>query len=196
MQEIWKDIAGFEGRYQVSNKGNVKSLYFLGHNAEKLMKLSNHHSGYLIVQLGKHPAKTYLVHQLVARAFIPLVNGKKFVNHIDGNKHNNCVDNLEWVSHEENIKRSYERGNHVGRATGVKNTRAKLDESLVTEMRIEYWYYSTPIMTISKKYNVPWSTVSHVVNGETWVNIPMPELTPEVEELLKKNPRFNPRPKE
>lgn len=110
MKEIWKDVAGFEGRYQVSNKGNVKSLRFLGHDKEQLMKLSKHHSGYLIVQLGKHPAKICLVHQLVAKAFIPLVEGKEFVNHIDGNKHNNCVENLEWVTTQENITHAIKTG--------------------------------------------------------------------------------------
>lgn len=108
--ELWKDVVGFEGRYQVSNKGNVKSLRFLGHNAEKLMKLSEHHSGYFTVQLGKHPAKTYLVHQLVAKAFIPPIEGKKLVNHIDGNKHNNCVENLEWVTVQENNTHAIETG--------------------------------------------------------------------------------------
>lgn len=110
MIEIWKDVVGFEGRYQVSNKGNVKSLRFLGHNKERLMKLSEHHTGYLIVQLGKHPAKNYLVHQLVASAFIIPVEGKKFVNHIDGNKRNNCIENLEWVTAQENITHAIETG--------------------------------------------------------------------------------------
>ena len=110
MNEIWKDIAGFEGRYQVSNKGNVKSLHYRGHDVESLMKLSEHHTGYLIVQLGKKPAKVCLVHQLVAKAFMPLVEGKTFVNHIDGNKHNNCVSNLEWVTTQENITHAIKTG--------------------------------------------------------------------------------------
>ena len=110
MKEIWKGIAGFEGRYQVSNKGNVKSLHYRGHDVESVMKLSEHHTGYLIVQLGKKPAKVCLVHQLVAKAFLPLVEGKSFVNHIDGNKHNNCVENLEWVTTQENITHAIKTG--------------------------------------------------------------------------------------
>lgn len=108
--EIWKDIKGFEGRYQVSNTGKVKSLRFGGHNGERLMKLSEHHSGYLIVQLGKHPSKTYHVHALVAKTFIPPIDGKLIVNHIDGNKHNNCTDNLEWVTYKENTEHAIKTG--------------------------------------------------------------------------------------
>lgn len=69
MKEIWKNIVGFEGRYQVSNKGNVKSLRFLGHDSEQLMKLSHHYTGYLIVQLGQHPAKHILFINLWLKLF-------------------------------------------------------------------------------------------------------------------------------
>lgn len=108
--EIWKDIQGFEGRYQVSSEGNVKSLRFRGHDVESLMKISEHHTGYLIVQLGKHPSKTYLVHQLVARAFLPTIKGKEIVNHIDGNKKNNNVNNLEWTTYKENTEHAIRTG--------------------------------------------------------------------------------------
>lgn len=110
MNEIWRDIAGYEGRYQVSNKGNVKSLHYRGHYGEKIMKPVKHHSGYLIIQLGRKPRKIHLVHQLVAKAFIPPVEGKKLVNHIDGNKQNNCVENLEWVTTQENIAHAIKTG--------------------------------------------------------------------------------------
>lgn len=110
MNEIWKDIAGYEGRYQVSNKGNVKSLHYRGHDEERIMKPVKHHSGYLIIQLGRKPRKIHLVHQLVAKAFIPPVEGKKLVNHIDGNKQNNCVENLEWVTYKENTEHAIRIG--------------------------------------------------------------------------------------
>lgn len=110
MNEIWRDIAGYEGRYQVSNKGNVKSLHYRGHYGEKIMKPVKHHSGYLIIQLGRKPRKIHLVHQLVAKAFIPPVEGKKLVNHIDGNKRNNCVENLEWVTYKENTEHAIRIG--------------------------------------------------------------------------------------
>ncbi len=179
-------INGME--YTITDKGEVFGIY------GQPIKIRPNTDGYASFTAGKKGKRTRVrVHRLVAEKFLPNPNNLSDVDHLDSDRMNSAVDNLEWVSHEENIKRSYARGNHVGRATGVKNPRAKLDDCLVTRMRIEYWYYSTPIMTISKKYNVPWSTVSHVVNGETWVNIPMPELTPEVEEFLRKSPSFNPR---
>ena len=103
MEEIWKDIKGYEGRYLVSNLGRILSLHYEGHDHQKIMRQSQHHTGYLIVHLrNKESRKTKLVHTLVATAFIPNPDQKKYVNHIDGNKTNNCVDNLEWVTSLEN----------------------------------------------------------------------------------------------
>lgn len=154
-------------------------------------------SGYASFTAGKKGHRINVtVHRLVAESFLPNPNNYSDVDHRDSDRMNPSADNLEWVPHGVNVKRAYARGNHDGRATGVKNPRAKLDDNLVTQMRIEYWLFSTSIMTISRKYNVPWSTVGNAVKGGTWVNVPMPELTPEVEEMMKKNPKFNPRTKE
>lgn len=109
MEEIWKDVVGFEGRYQVSNMGNVKSLRYGGRGGEKNMKPTLHHTGYKIVGLGS-AKKIYGVHVLVAKAFVEKPNGKDFVNHIDGNKQNNCADNLEWVTARENIQHAIKVG--------------------------------------------------------------------------------------
>ena len=106
-KEIWKDIKGYEGIYQISNLGNVKSLQRIDSNnhlvKEKILKSSSNGigKGYLWVKLGRK-GKKEKIHRLVAKAFIPNPNNKKEVNHIDGNTHNNKVDNLEWVTHKEN----------------------------------------------------------------------------------------------
>lgn len=121
--EIWKDIAGYEGLYQASNFGRVKALkrpisyinkYGNPTNTftkEHIMHPSNvgrgwkEHNGYLSVALQvKNKQKRYNVHRLVAQAFIPNPENKPQVNHIDGNKHNNRVDNLEWATREENMR--------------------------------------------------------------------------------------------
>ena len=104
MQEIWKDIPGYEKLYQVSNLGNIRSLHWNHSNTIRLLTPFEN-KGYLRIGFRQnHILKNYLVHVLVAKAFIPNPLNKPCVNHIDGNKKNNCVSNLEWVTHKENIQ--------------------------------------------------------------------------------------------
>ena len=113
MQEIWKDISGYEGIYQVSNFGNIKSLerYFpsknpktpIAHVNEKILKLSANKKGYLSANLYKNgKMKNIQVHRLVAQAFIPNPNDFPQVNHKDENPSNNNVNNLEWCTRKYN----------------------------------------------------------------------------------------------
>ena len=104
MEEIYKDIEGFEGLYQVSNKGNVKSLVNnKGVAREKLLKLVNIGNGYLRVILCKDKTrKRFFVHRLVANAFLPNPTNLPCVNHIDECSTNNFVTNLEWCTHKYN----------------------------------------------------------------------------------------------
>jgi hypothetical protein len=112
--EEWKDICDFVGAYQVSNIGRVRSLDRLLTNSKgvssnvkgRVLKPQVSGSGYYFVQLGVGKAKQ--IHRLVALAFLPTTSNKSQVNHIDGNKLNNHVDNLEWVSCSDNHKHSYE----------------------------------------------------------------------------------------
>lgn len=99
MEEIWKDIPGYEGLYQVSNLGNVKSLY-----NNRLLKLCwrNTKKEYKAVYLSKKTKKTFFVHRLVAIAFIPNPDNKPCVDHINGDRLDNRVDNLKWVTNKEN----------------------------------------------------------------------------------------------
>ena len=97
MEEIWKDVKDYEGLYQVSNLGRVKSV-----SRNKIMKLSVKVNGYKDVSLSKgNTKKHYLVHRLVAQAFIPNPENKPTVNHIDEDKINNHVSNLEWATMKE-----------------------------------------------------------------------------------------------
>lgn len=116
MNEIWKDITGYEGYYQVSNKGRVRSLdrkveCFHGRKATRLgqiRKQSRNNGGYCCVVLSKNSKhKTFDVHRLVAQAFLENPNPDFEVNHKDGDKTNNDVDNLEWVSRSYNLAHSY-----------------------------------------------------------------------------------------
>lgn len=103
MEEIWKDVEGYEGLYQVSNLGNVRSLNYNHRGIVKNLRLSEMGRGYLLVELsagGK--GRTFLVHRLVASAFIPNPNNHPEVNHKDENKHHNNVNNLEWCTRAYN----------------------------------------------------------------------------------------------
>ena len=103
MQEVWKDIEGYIGIYQVSNLGRVRSLGNNKRKKDKIRKQIKTCKGYLRVGLHKDGATTWeYVHRLVAQAFIPNTGNLPQVNHKDENKENNCVDNLEWCTNEYN----------------------------------------------------------------------------------------------
>jgi hypothetical protein len=119
MEEFWKDIEGYEGIYQVSNLGRVRSLPRKAYRFDSRLGVETSYSipgkikaqyiekhGYKCIGLssgGRKSTKIYLVHRLVAKAFIPNPEGLPFINHKDENKQNNCVDNLEWCDNDYNI---------------------------------------------------------------------------------------------
>ena len=104
MIEIFKDIKDLEGKYQVSNLGNIMSLNYNGTGKSKLLKPGKTKNGYLLVSLYKNrKRKSYKVHRLVAEHFIPNPDNLPEINHKDENKENNSVDNLEYCTHEDNI---------------------------------------------------------------------------------------------
>ena len=119
----WRPIEGYEGLYEVSNLGQVRSFYT---GEAKVLKPSIDKDGYLKAGLSKD-GKMYLksIHRLVASAFIPNIGDKPQVNHIDGDKTNNTVDNLEWVTSKENIQHAWNTG--LSRMT--KEHKKKLSES-------------------------------------------------------------------
>lgn len=101
--ELWKDIEGYEGLYQISNHGRVKSLNYNHTCCEQILVPVKHHTNYLTISLYKNGVKQLkLIHRLVANAFIENPNNYSCVNHKDENKLNNDVENLEWCTHKYN----------------------------------------------------------------------------------------------
>ena len=104
MEEEWRDIKGFEGKYMVSNLGRVKSLNYNNTGKEGIMKGADNGRGYLFVVLYKDGKdKKCRINRLVAQAFLPNPDNLPEVNHKDENKLNNCVDNLEWCDRSYNV---------------------------------------------------------------------------------------------
>lgn len=106
--ELWKDVVGYEGLYQVSNLGRVRSLPNSHHLDSIIMRQSKGKVGYMRVPLAKNKThRMKLVHRLVAEAFIPNPKNKPQVNHKNGRKDCNIVSNLEWATRSENQKHAY-----------------------------------------------------------------------------------------
>jgi hypothetical protein len=166
--ELWKDIEGWEGIYQISNNGNVKSFRW---NKEKLLKIQTDTGGYSFISLhvseGKRDKR--LIHRLVAQAFIPNPDNKLEVNHKDLNKKNNHIDNLEWATRSENIKHSIKHGHHYI-PKGVQQPKAKINDDIAKEIKIELKNGKMP-MEISKKLNVPYYIVKDIKRCRTWNHV-------------------------
>jgi hypothetical protein len=115
-KEIWKDVPGYEGIYQVSNLGSVLSL-----NKNKKRKFGDNGHGYLFVSLSKDGAvKCFYVHRLVAKLFIDNPKNKATVNHKNGIKSDNRACNLEWMTQSENSQHGFDTG-LIKQNTGIKN---------------------------------------------------------------------------
>lgn len=102
MTEIWKDIKGYEGLYQVSNLGEIRRT-----KTKRIKKATDNGNGYLHITLCKNgERKNYYIHRIVADAFIDNFNNCKEIDHVDYNRKNNNVSNLRRISHKENIRHS------------------------------------------------------------------------------------------
>lgn len=160
MEEIWKDIEGYEGCYQVSNLGRVKSLgNGKTHNSSERILKGNNIKGYLVVKLSKEgKQKQYLIHRLVAQVFIPNPNNLLQVNHIDEDKTNNTVSNLEWCSAKYNM-------NYGTRTQRVveKNTNHQNKSKKVTCIETGKIYVST--MQVERDLGFAHANISYACTG-------------------------------
>jgi len=125
--EIFKDIKGYEGLYQVSNLGNVRSYY--KDKEGKILSAGLKPEGYKYVNLHSDKNKNFYIHRLVALAFIPNPQNKTQVNHINGIKNDNRLDNLEWATSSENRLHAYkiglQKGQSINQKKGADNPRSR-----------------------------------------------------------------------
>ena len=166
MNEIWKDIQGYEGVYQVSSLGRVKSLKRYGRKEDKILRLWFDSHGYYQVDLrndGKR--KLSLVNELVAKAFIPNPENKPQTNHKNSIRSDNRVENLEWCTSKENVIYSFKEGNRVA-MKGEKNGGHKLKENEVTTIRELKSKYSQA--ELAKKFRVSVITINRIIRGAAW----------------------------
>ena len=166
-EEIWKDIAGYEDLYQVSNMGRVKSLERIVSRKngrrfsvnERILKPSTNHKGYLQVVLckGSGKMKAFRVHRLVCEAFHENPKKKPWVNHIDENKANNTASNLEWCTVAENI-------NHGTRTARAGKAQSKLVGQYTTDGELVKVWQST--MEVQRQLGFDNGVISKAARGK------------------------------
>lgn len=137
----------------------------------KIKQRPCYNDGYASFTAGKkNSRKSIRTHTIVGKLFVENPNNYPELDHLDGNRMNPSADNLEWVTHKENIKRAYEKGSYDGRIVGIKNPKAKLNENIVKDIRNDFDLGMSQ-KKISVKYNVPWSTVHNIITYQTWKHV-------------------------
>jgi hypothetical protein len=168
MEEVWKDVKGFEGLYQVSSLGNVKRLVSKRVLAERFIGSSIDRYGYVKRVLSKYGKNhCFTEHRLVATAFLENLQNKLTVNHINGIKTDNRVENLEWNTTLENKQHAVNSG--LTNLKGSNHPRCKLSDKEVLEIR-EIGFSQTRT-SLSKKYGVSRNNILGIINRRNWKHI-------------------------
>jgi len=179
--EIWKDISEYEGRYQVSNIGRVKSVARIvesrkgvfGNKKEIVLKPTKTKKGYLRIKLckvfcEKSIENNFYIHTLVAKSFLENPLKKPQVNHINGVKDDNRIENLEWVTGSENVIHSLNNNLKIPQK-GSEHGMSKLTEKEVLEIRAIG--RSKTLKEVSLKYNVDQSLISSILLNKIWNHV-------------------------
>lgn len=166
-----KDIEGFDGLYAITDRGEVwsypKKDYRNPHNG-KFLKQSKDSEGYMQVSLHDNGKKMRgVIHRLVARAFIPKKEGTDQINHIDGDKTNNNVSNLEWCTGAENVAHAYRLGLS---SSGQRHYKSKLSREQVIEIR-EIKKTGITNKVLANKFKVSHQAIGHIIRGENWKHV-------------------------
>lgn len=181
--EIWKDILGGLGYYQISNFGNIRSIdrIIMDSRGKKLRlkgrnmkwnKGAPANDGYITLTLFRRssiPQKSIKCHIEVAKAFLENTQNKREVNHKDGNKSNNHVSNLEWSTRKENMKHAVDTG--LIDTRGEKCGMAKLKDIEVISIRKRFSDGGVSKSELGRRYGVTPKAIEHIINRETWKHI-------------------------
>ena len=178
IMEIWKDIKGYEGYYQVSNYGKIKSLERFRENGfggyihkERILKSQTGCNGYEFINLSKKGIVKHLcIHRFVAIAFIPNPEDKPCTNHKNGIRTDNRLSNLEWATYSENAIHGIKRnGNWI--VKGEKHPKAFFKNSDILKIRHLYKSKKMRKCEIAKKYNTNQSTIHSIIIRKSWKHI-------------------------
>jgi hypothetical protein len=168
--EIWKDIPGYEGQYQASDIGRIKSIGNDKTRKEKILKLTNHKSGYLAVNLSKNGIdKKLKVHRLILMAFVGQCPTGYECLHLDDNRKNNNIKNLRWGTSSENNKMRYNHGRvkYKGKdGPNAKLTQAQVDQIRFMKGKVKWGYWAK----LARAIDVGKTAISDIVNNKSWIN--------------------------
>lgn len=177
-KEIWKDIRGYEGLYQINSIGNVRSLDrfvkssrggFRKQNS-RILTNSIHKHGHHIVNLWKeNKSVQYKVYRLLAIAFISNPDNKPCVNHIDGNRMNLSLENLEWVTYSENMRHAYDNGLTNGTfKAGFESRFCKLSKEDILFIKSKRKNREMKLKDLAALFNIGIGHVSQIGTGKQW----------------------------
>jgi len=165
--EEWRDVVGYEGLYKVNSSGVVKKEHKKG--TERILKTRFDSSGYKVVTLwSKNKGTNTSVHRILAKVFIPNPKNKLQVNHINGIKSDNRLENLEWCTAQENIRHSFATGLSRN-VQGERNVNSKLKEYDVKEIKLLLGIIS--MRRIALLYGVSIGIIQGIKDGTRWKNV-------------------------
>lgn len=190
MKEIWKDIPGYETLYQASNLGGIRSMehlvlrtngrmikpkkywFYKGRN----LKLNTDREGYIRCTLSKSgKTRRYLVHRIIAMTFIPNPQGLPQINHIDEDKHNNRIENLEWCTTNYNLSFNGGRKKRALTKTGKPNLLGSGENHYASKLKngqvIDIYRDQRNYKEISAHYNISITTVYNIKKKRRWTNL-------------------------